>query len=400
MIHPEHYQEWLDSAIAPSLIELNLESLNGEMAAESLFYSDKLPRRNTGRLSDGFLKRYDHLESGGWWCGTLDPHTGEPSLWGCFKPNRPKMDLEKRKPIKYEHPPKVETEAFFLRVSHLVVWKIVRSLENEEIYREWVQRLCRTIYPFLEETEEVLQILETPEGAQPRPNLIHRVHSPENSRKSGQSPSLRTLYQALERGERREIDRLFHSIWVESPHNPTQLEQIDQGGNTRFVNREDRDFWPWVLAHPSIPITITEGAKKAGSLLTTGKVAIALPGIWNGYRKIPDPHLIPQLELLATGGREVVFCFDQDKKPKTVEAVEKAIIKTGNLFEKRGCRVKVITWSYPEKGVDDVIAEWGEDCFTLVYAGRQHLEDFRLRSLTDLNPYIDLTVRLIEKGID
>ncbi|MFM6530155.1 MAG: DUF3854 domain-containing protein, partial [Dolichospermum sp.] len=42
------------------------------------------------------------------------------------------------------------------------------------------------------------------------------------------------------------------------------------------------EFWEWVLNH-DIPISITEGAKKAAALLSVGIVAIGLPGINNGY---------------------------------------------------------------------------------------------------------------------
>lgn len=38
-------------------------------------------------------------------------------------------------------------------------------------------------------------------------------------------------------------------------------------------------FWTWVMAHPEIPVCLTEGEKKAACLLTLGYVAIALPGI-------------------------------------------------------------------------------------------------------------------------
>ena len=38
-------------------------------------------------------------------------------------------------------------------------------------------------------------------------------------------------------------------------------------------------FWAWVMAHPKIPVCLTEGEKKAACLLTLGYVAIALPGI-------------------------------------------------------------------------------------------------------------------------
>lgn len=109
-------------------------------------------------------------------------------------------------------------------------------------------------------------------------------------------------------------------------------------------------FWAWVLAHPEIPVLITEGAKKAGVLLTANYVAIALPGIYNGYRqpkddrgnKIGNPKLIPQLEVFAQQGREIVFCYDHDEKPKTIKNVRTAIAKTGRLFAEKGCKVSVV----------------------------------------------------------
>ena len=300
MIHSQHYQEWLDSGIAPSLIELNLKSLSGNAAAHYLFYSEQLPRRNSGRLSESFLKRYTHIEDGGWWFGTVDPLTGESSLWGCLKPNRPRIDLEKRKPIKYEHPPKMPTEIFFLKVSYRVGFKIAQSLNKED---EYEQRFFSRKYP----GQEIWLCVEYSRG-------------------------------------RRTTD--------------TGLERY-QGNSALELDEEDKGFWAWVLADPSIPLTITEGAKKAGSLLTAGYVAIALPGVWNGYRKNKDklgnkvglPYLIPQLEAFAHGGREFNFAFDHDIKPTTVQSVRKAITQTGNLLVQKGCQVNVIQWTYPEKGV-------------------------------------------------
>ncbi|MFM7713157.1 MAG: DUF3854 domain-containing protein, partial [Microcystis sp.] len=91
-------------------------------------------------------------------------------------------------------------------------------------------------------------------------------------------------------------------------------------------------FWAWVIENPSIALLITEGAKKAGALLSAGYLPIALPGIFNGFRQEKDswgnaiglPYLIPQLEAFCQSGREIVFAFDQDKKPKTIRNVWKA----------------------------------------------------------------------------
>lgn len=161
-------------------------------------------------------------------------------------------------------------------------------------------------------------------------------------------------------------------------------------------------FWAWVLANPQISIIITEGAKKAGALLTAGYCGVALPGINNGYRQpknesgesVGSPYLIPQLVAIASVGREINFCFDNDTKPKTVKNVRTAISKTGHLFQNYGCQVKVITWNYIEKGVDDLIAERGVDCFHQLYKQRVTLAKFKLANLLDLSPYNPLKVHV------
>ena len=72
-IHPQHFAEWLDSAVDPDLIRLNIKSLEGSNPLEYLLYA--LPdteRRNDGRLRDKWLKKYAHTEHGGWWCSGVD----------------------------------------------------------------------------------------------------------------------------------------------------------------------------------------------------------------------------------------------------------------------------------------------------------------------------------------
>jgi hypothetical protein len=159
-------------------------------------------------------------------------------------------------------------------------------------------------------------------------------------------------------------------------------------------------FWAWVINHPSIPLIITEGAKKAGAIITASYVAIALPGIYNGYRQKKDdygnkiglPSLIPQLKAFAQKEREIIFCFDNDFKPKTLKNVRTAIALTGRLFVKEGCRVSAITWNYPEKGIDDLIAAKGVDCFSELYKARLPLSRFNLIGLLDLSKYSPLIV--------
>ncbi|MDP8966871.1 MAG: DUF3854 domain-containing protein [Cyanobacteriota bacterium] len=104
-------------------------SLEGQAPYERLFYSDSIKRLNTGRLPGWILKKYSHIETGGWWSNGIDPLTGEDDLWGCFKADQPRIDTTKGKYQKYEHPLKAAATLFALRVP-LHVWQTVSKRYN------------------------------------------------------------------------------------------------------------------------------------------------------------------------------------------------------------------------------------------------------------------------------
>lgn len=311
----KHRQEWLDSAVDPKIIDYNVVSLRNFEPYDRLLYA--LPdsdRRNDGRIRDKWLKRYSHIEYGGWWCSGVDVLSKADSFWGQFKPDLPySYEQEKAKgfarakikQIKYEPPKGVPTEIFALKVS-VEIWQAIANRYN--------------------------------------------IPLPENI-------------------------------------------ALDDDGRAK-------GFWSWAIANPSIPLIITEGAKKAGALITAQYVAIALPGIYNGYRspkdelgnKIGSPYLIPQLQAFTQENREIIFCFDNDSKPKTIKNVRKAIVLTGKLFLKQGCKVSVIVWNYPVKGVDDLIAARGKSCFDQLYLARIALSKFHLVALLDLSKYNPLRI--------
>lgn len=143
-ISADHLQEWLDSSIDQEIAKLNIISLSDEEPYEYLLYSDSVPRRNGGRIRDFVLKKYRHIEAGGWWCNGIDPLDNyKPMTWGCFKPDRPRRDPEKiHKQIKYEHPYRVSTRAFFLAVPDRV-WELcaerhqVSIAESDKAYGFW-----------------------------------------------------------------------------------------------------------------------------------------------------------------------------------------------------------------------------------------------------------------------
>ena len=296
-----YLREWQASGVDEELTNLNVVALQGTSPAEYLLYSNSIPRRNDGRVSEGFLQRYAHTDAGGWWCSGIDVLSGDEDVWGCFKPDRPRN--RDNKPIKYEHPPKAATGLFALKVTL---------------------------------------------------NLWHKI-----------------------------ADR-------------AQLEF-----EPTAVNHDDADlgFWQWLIDRPQVPLCITEGAKKAGALLSAGYATVALPGINNGYRtpkndlgkRIGKSHLIPQLEKLAIAGRKIYLVFDRDTKPKTVKAVNAAVKKTGYLLQKAGCQVKVVTWdSSLGKGVDDLIAREGQAAFARAYDEALDLESWKAKSWTKLTYPVDL----------
>ena len=162
---------------------------------------------------------------------------------------------------------------------------------------------------------------------------------------------------------------------------------------------EDLGFWQWVKDNPYLKITITEGVKKAASLLSAGHLAIALPGIWGGYRsKINGagciPFIIPQLELFAVDDREFVFCFDQDTRFSTIADVNNAIDKTGKLLERKGCKVSIVGWYQPCKGVDDLIYNLGEETYQQAFNDRQSSDKWRLGETFSISQLPQTTVNL------
>jgi len=133
---------------------------------------------------------------------------------------------------------------------------------------------------------------------------------------------------------------------------------------------ETGSFWDWVADHPEIPVTVTEGGKKALSLLTQGYVAIALYGVNAGYQaKDPETgfdlvhrRLIPDLLRFLHKNRLVVLAFDQDDSAKTRRKVAIALSRFGKLLTAQKCKVDVAIWEACEgKGIDDAIVKAGAD---------------------------------------
>jgi hypothetical protein len=156
-------------------------------------------------------------------------------------------------------------------------------------------------------------------------------------------------------------------------------------------------FWRWVV-EKNVPVTLTEGAKKAGALLTAGYAAIALPGVFNGFRTDktnPEEivrRLAPDLKVFATEGRQVSICFDFDKKPKTVENVNSAISNTGGIFNKERCQVRVVCLPGPQKGVDDYLAAVGAEAYRELFKTAPSIQQWGYKQYLRLTHPVNVEV--------
>lgn len=120
-------------------------------------------------------------------------------------------------------------------------------------------------------------------------------------------------------------------------------------------------FWRWVSEHPEIPVTFTEGEKKAFSLLLLGFVAVSLPGIWTGCIKSGESfNLHPDLMPLTQKGRKFIVLFDYETKPDIKQKVFYATLRLGKCIERAGCSCEVALLPGQEKGVDDWLVVWGK----------------------------------------
>lgn len=351
---PNHENEWLNSAVDQEIIALNVCSLSGEEPHKYILTSPEVPRRNDGRTRDWVLRKYSHLELGGWWCSGVDPlNSYQPMEWGCFKPDKPRYEKEaegfsktqKKKYIKYEHPFRTETRAFFLRGTYKTGLKIASRYGMEEEYGDRVRLL-----------DTRSQVLQTATAFEEKGSPIQK--RPEYCRTEG---STGTSHK----------DREFRL-------------------STEVLKTKDSGLWNYIHER-GLPIILCEGAKKAAALLTAGFAAVAIPGVNSAYRvpkdewgnKIGLPYLIPDLQHFATLGREVYICFDHDLKPETVKRVAVAQERIGELFERLGCRVKVISLPGPEKGVDDFLVARGEE-FEALYAAAVPLEEWKIGRMMQL----------------
>ncbi|MFS0519513.1 plasmid replication protein, CyRepA1 family [Nostoc sp. UIC 10607] len=345
----EYHELLAGSAIHPALIKHNFFHVEGESVYDFLFISDKIPRKNAGRVTDGYLKLYQHLLLGGTWIQSLDPFKNwQPMEWGRIKPNFPRIDWEKGKPVKYESPPKTANRVTYFDVPNCILNLVARRYN----------------------VSDIAQVLFAKRGKK----LKLKSRKNAASRNAALLPSLLQLgqYQAI----LTQIAQLSYrvALCIKGILNPLmfwswvgQHKELNIGSQQKNLQIS---FWEWVKQHPEIPVILCEGEKKAACLLSLGFVAIALPGIWNGRvgKQDFDERLHPDLVPMAQAGRKFIILFDYETSSKTRWSVFQATVRTAKAIESAGSECEVALLPGPEKGVDDFVVGRGENADALLTA--------------------------------
>lgn len=126
-------------------------------------------------------------------------------------------------------------------------------------------------------------------------------------------------------------------------------------------------FWPWLIAHPTVPVLLTEGLKKCLCAISAGWAAVAAPGVTMSWRTDAngEPRLIGELSALAQPERSIVLAFDREEKASTRKKVEQAAATTRWLLQRAGADASIATLpaipGCAKAGLDDVVVALGPD---------------------------------------
>ena len=352
-----HYQEFKQSAIGNDVIELNFHSAEGyEGFSKFLSQCDLKEKRLGVQVCDSQTNnRYSHLYQGYWYANSWCPLTNTTEL-KQVKPDYPMLRLITTKGTgKYEQP---------VELNHR---PDKRHLPREQGYllgtRQTIISLAKTL------------------------NLAHKLPLDEYGNFHLQAISAmspREKYQwCLENGV---FDLMaFESIKYETPSgNGTPFIYLDiplrvlEEVSTQYQLTLPFDYqtwkigdkWHWIKNNPKIPLFITEGIKKAASLISHGKIALASFSITTHSEKKNQnqsswhTNLKPELLWLLEkqSGRLIYLVFDAaELKESSRQAVQRETKKLAKKLKKYGL-VKILTWPDKScKGIDDFLAKHGSD---------------------------------------
>jgi hypothetical protein len=145
------------------------------------------------------------------------------------------------------------------------------------------------------------------------------------------------------------------------PDDPRELKGKPLKYETPAGARMVLDVPPATLQHlgnPKVTLWITEGIRKADSLVSAGLKAIALLGVWSWRGKNEHGGLLALADWhdIALNGRKVVLCFDSDAFQN--EGVHQAVAALGRWLESRDAKpcFVYLPSDGAKVGVDDYLA--------------------------------------------
>ena len=161
---------------------------------------------------------------------------------------------------------------------------------------------------------------------------------------------------------------------------------------------ENETFWEWFKNHPEIPLTLTEGGKKALSVVSLHQPAISLYGCQCGAKSKDEKgrdkplFLLPELQPYVKG-RKVAIAFDRDSKPSTIKKVESGIYKLAIAIKKAGGRPYVATWDPTDgKGIDDVHARKGREYALEILDNAISFDTWKGKNKRDISDIVDISL--------
>ena len=134
---------------------------------------------------------------------------------------------------------------------------------------------------------------------------------------------------------------------------------------TSTIEHEDESFWPEVF-NSNVPIIITEGHKKALSILSTGLVAVGMLGGCRGFEieqstEPPTLQLAPEIKALFASKQRLFYInFDYDPEKRTRAIIRGTTLALAQAAISFGHQVRIV--QFPDskyKGADDFIVKFG-----------------------------------------
>ena len=392
---PEHYQELKQSAIANDVIQLNFLSLEGyEAFEEFVSFCDSSDNRQGPQGSDSKIQnRYSHLYQGYWYAESWCPLTDTIEL-KQVKPDYPMLRLvttqgegKYKQPVDLNHrPDKRHTprEKGYLLGTRQTIISIAKSLKiTDKLPKDkdgnWHLEAISAMSP----GDKYQWCLE---------NGVFDVFA------------FDTIKYETPSGSGTPFIYLDIPLRVlEEVANEYQLT-LPEGYKTWNVG----DKWLWIRNHPQIPLFITEGLKKAASLISHGKIAIACFSITTHSEKASEgksswhTNLKPELLWLLEkkSGRLIYLVFDAaDVKETSRRAVKRETKKLGKKLKKYGT-VKIITWQDQTcKGIDDFIFKYGIDGLNEIIKGAVNFNKVWQKEIANFGRQLTSNIKICQEHI-